>query len=186
MTGAKDASAHLDDVTPHSNLSEVLFALCELGPTRGIERFASSLDPEWIEHALEATGTASIRRRKIPADQVVWLVLGMCLFADRSVTAVVDHLKLTLLGVKSLARSAVSDARVRLGSEPMRWLFEKVSRHWATTPGLGGYAGMDLFGIDGTHLRGWDSDANFEHSANRTVEEARTIRAIRNCDSWLP
>jgi hypothetical protein len=97
------------------------------------------LDPEWIEQALAETGTASIRRRKLPADQVVWLVLGMCLFADRSIVDMVDHLKLVLPGVKDLAPSNVTKARYRLGPQPLRWLFEKVADAWGDTPGLGGY-----------------------------------------------
>lgn len=39
-----------------------------------------NVDREWIEQALQATGTATIRRRRLPAEQVVWLVIGMALF----------------------------------------------------------------------------------------------------------
>ena len=42
-----------------------------------LPKFVASLDPEWIEEALAATGTATIRRRRLPAEQVVWLVIGM-------------------------------------------------------------------------------------------------------------
>ncbi len=47
-----------------------------------IDRFSEDLRPELIEEALEATGTASIRRRKLPADQVVWLTVGMAMFTN--------------------------------------------------------------------------------------------------------
>ena len=47
------------------------------------EVFADSLDPDWIEAALAATGSATVRRRKLPAEQVVWIVIGMALFRDR-------------------------------------------------------------------------------------------------------
>jgi hypothetical protein len=33
------------------------------------EIFARSLEPQWIEQALAATGTATVRRRKLPAEQ---------------------------------------------------------------------------------------------------------------------
>ncbi len=62
------------------------------------ERFSGSLDDAWIKQALEATGTASVRRRRLPAEQVVWLVIGMGLLRDRSIAAVVDHLDLALKG----------------------------------------------------------------------------------------
>jgi Insertion element 4 transposase N-terminal/Transposase DDE domain len=153
----------LDQALRASALDEALRALNELGPEGGLERFAASLDPEWIEQALVETGTASIRRRKLPADQVVWLVLGMCLFADRSIVDMVDHLKLVLPGVKDLAPSNVTKARYRLGPQPLRWLFEKVAGAWGDTPGLAGYHGLRLYGIDGSHLRVQDTDENFEH-----------------------
>jgi len=31
-----------------------------------LPRFVASLDPEWIDEALQATGTATIRRRRLP------------------------------------------------------------------------------------------------------------------------
>jgi hypothetical protein len=41
---------------------------------------------------LAATGPASVRRRKLPAEHVVWLVMGMGLFRDRSIPEVVHYL----------------------------------------------------------------------------------------------
>lgn len=144
------------------DLGEIMDALGELGP-RGIARFQDSLDPDWIEQGLAATGTASTRRRRFPAEQAVWLVIGIGLFADRSILEVSSHIDLVVPGVPPVSPSSVSDARYRLGPEPMKWLFEKVSDAWSCSPGLGGYHGLSLFGVDGTHLRVQDSDANFEH-----------------------
>ncbi len=87
----------------------------------------------------------------------------MCLFADRTIVDLVDHLKLVVPGVKNLAPSNVTKARYRLGPQPLRWLFEKVVDAWGETPGLGGYHDLSLHGIDGTHLRVQDTDENFEH-----------------------
>ena len=144
-----------------SAVSEILEALQEV-ESGGVGRFAASLDPAWIEAALSATGKASIRRRKLPATQAVWLVLGMSLFEDRSIRDVVDHLGLVMEGVDSLAPSAVVAARQRLGPEPMKWLFERVAGEWADhSPGLEGWRGLSLHAVDGTCLRAWDSDENF-------------------------
>jgi hypothetical protein len=52
--------------------------------------FASSLDAALVTQALEVTGTASVRRRKLPAERAVWLTLGMALLRDRSIQAVCD------------------------------------------------------------------------------------------------
>lgn len=144
-------------------LNETLDAHRDLGFPGGLERFAASLDPEWIEEALTATGTASVRRRRFPAEQAVWLVLGMALLADRSIRAVVEHLGLVFGPETRFAPSILSKARYRIGSEPLRWLFERVAAEWSETPGLGGYRGLSLYGADGTHLRVQDSDENFDH-----------------------
>lgn len=144
-------------------LEEVWAELESTGPRGGLERFAASLEPEWIEAALEATGTTSIRRRKLPAEQVIWLVLGMALYRDRAITTVLDHLGLVQGDDNAVAGSAVSKARYRLGPEPIKWLFERVASAWSSKSEIGGYRGLSLYGIDGTHLRVPDSDENFEH-----------------------
>lgn len=163
MSPQADAGSVIDDSLQTSSLDEALDALAELGPEGGLERFAASLDPEWVDQALAATGKGSIRRRKLSAEQAVWLVVGMCLFADRSIVDVADELNLVLPGVKNLAPSNVTKARYRLGPQPLRWLFDKVASVWGQTVGLGGYHGLSLYGVDGTHLRVQDSDANFAH-----------------------
>lgn len=141
--------------------SEILDDLVACAP-RGLARFEASIDPEWIDEALTFAGKASIRRRKLPADSVMWLVVGMALFRDRSIANVVDHLDPVAPGVETLAPSAIPAARARLGWEPMEWLFRRVVTAWADEPQLARYRGLDLFGIDGSHLRVQDSDENFE------------------------
>ena len=39
-----------------------------------------------------------MRKRRLPAEQVVWLVLGMALFRDRSIVQIVDKLGLAFPG----------------------------------------------------------------------------------------
>lgn len=112
-----------------SALHESLQDILESGPA-ALERFAHAIDPQWIEEALQATGTASIRRRKIPADHAVWRVIGMGLFANRSITSIVAQLDLMLPSVDSLARSAITQARYRLGAPPLAWLFGRTAHAW--------------------------------------------------------
>jgi hypothetical protein len=64
----------------------------EYAEPESFARLLSSIDAGWIEEALEATGTATIRKRRLPAEQVVWLVLGMALYRDWSISRVVSHL----------------------------------------------------------------------------------------------
>ena len=67
------------------NMSAVVGEIVESGIPAAFEQFGELLDAQWVEKALEETGTASIRRRKLPADLVVWLVVAMALFRDRSI-----------------------------------------------------------------------------------------------------
>lgn len=131
-----------------------------------LPKFVASLDPGWIDEALAATGTATIRRRRLPAEQVVWLVIGMCLFRDQSMRELVSMLDLALPGSRGIrvAPSSIIQARERLGDEPLRWLFERTASSWAhTSARTHAWRGLALYGVDGTTLRIPDSAENRAH-----------------------
>lgn len=65
-------------------LSSSLHATTEYVPLAGLDRLAEHLPTAWIEEALAATGTASIGRRRLPAEQVVWLVIALALYRGQS------------------------------------------------------------------------------------------------------
>ena len=35
------------------------------------DRLQASIDPDWVDEALEATGTPTVRKRRLPAEQVI-------------------------------------------------------------------------------------------------------------------
>jgi hypothetical protein len=63
----------------------------ELAP-HAFERFASLIDPAWIDEALQQTGTVSLRRRRLPAERMVWLVIGLALFRNEPIWHIVQQL----------------------------------------------------------------------------------------------
>jgi len=145
------------------SLHAALEALKETVPA-DISKFVASLSPDWITQALTSCDRATARHRKLPAEQVVWLLIGMAMFANWSIMAVVDHLNLVIGGVA--VPSSVTEARYRLGSQPLKWLFERVAEAWAHAdmPGkCGRWRGLALYGVDGSHLLVADSDENFTH-----------------------
>ena len=126
-------------------------------------RFQASIEAKWVLEALAATGAATLRRRRFPAEQVVWLVLGMALFRDLSIVEVVRYLGLVLpaSGSRDIADSAVAQARARLGPGPLRWLFEKCAETWARRSAKRlGWRGLAVYGADGTTVRVPDSPDN--------------------------
>jgi len=126
--------------------------------------FARSVSPEWIEHALRLGDAATVRKRKLPAPVVMWLVIGMALFADRSIEAVVRHLDLILPARSKRGHttsSAIAQARNRLGIRPVLELFTASARHWVdAVADTGRWRGLAVFGLDGSTLRVADSPDN--------------------------
>ena len=101
-------------------LQEIVTGCASLGGPPELDAFRKHLPREWIEEALRATGTATLRRRRLPAEQVVWLVLGMALLGP------VDH------GRSEQARPGVA----RLGSRD-----GGSERHFAGSSAAGTRAG---------------------------------------------
>jgi hypothetical protein len=138
-------------------------------------------DPTWIEEALASTGTASLRRRRLPGQQTVWLVLGMALMRNLPITQVARQLEIALPapdGTRTVASSALTQARARLGSEPMEWLFLRSAEEWGhRSAGADRWRGLALYGVDGTTLRVADSSDNRGHfggqASGRKVEPGK-------------
>ncbi len=104
------------------NLCSALLTTAQARPLDHVDTFAKSLDPTLITQVLRVTGTASIRKRKLPAERAIWLVLGMALLRDRSIRAVCDHLHLVLpepSGATTISSAALVQARDRLGIKPL-------------------------------------------------------------------
>lgn len=119
-----------------------------------LQGFRRHIRPEWIDEALKATGTATVRRRRLPSEQVIWVVLGMSLFRDRPMEDIVSKLDLALPGCGTIARSSVTQARERVGSEPVRWLFDRCGSTWAhKSANAHLWRGLRLYGMDGTTVR---------------------------------
>src|SRR2546425_8422562 len=88
-------------------------------------RLLSSIDAAWIEEALEATGTATIRKRRLPAEQGVWLGLGVALYRGWGISRGGDHPHPAVPGESGRGgvASASIQARAPLGGRAQRWLF---------------------------------------------------------------
>lgn len=126
--------------------------------------------PEMVDAAVSAAGRGEQRHRLLPARMVVYYVLAMSLFSSASYEEVMRSLTEALewaSGWRSKwtvpSKSAIFQARARLGPQPLVTLFERACRPLATvdTPG-GFYRSWRLVSIDGTTLDVADTPANDE------------------------
>jgi hypothetical protein len=159
-------------------------------PVRSLQDYdfailSSAIEPQWIAQALAATGTATIRRRKLPAEQVIWLVIALSLFRRQSIPEVVVHLDLVLPNDinPNIANSALTQARQRLGEEPLAQLFSLCATAWDTRHQLGqSWRGLARYAIDGTTLRTADTPENRQHfgaqSYANVVSSYPQVRAV--------
>jgi transposase IS4-like protein/DDE family transposase len=119
-----------------------------------------TLPPSLIDEVLTATGRHSCRQRQLPARLVVYYVIALALFGPVSCTEVLRclieslrwlHRSAELLPVA--CKSAITQARTRLGPEPLRRLYAAVARPLAQpdTPGAW-YRGWRLVSLDGTTI----------------------------------
>lgn len=145
-------------------------ALVHLGDgtlPESFEGLKSKVDIAWIETALAAGDAATVRNRKISGEQVVWLAVGMGIYRDRPIAELVQRLDLVLPDAngkrQSVSPAAIPQARDRVGSEPLRALFETTARHWALSSAeRHRWRGLMVLGADGMTLRVPDSEENRE------------------------
>lgn len=125
-----------------------------------LEALAQVLDSKQIDQILAQTRKTEQRRRLLPARLVVLLVIAMALYAKESLPEILNILVeglrfhgAYLLGRFLPVKSALTQARKRLGVKPMRALFHALARplvelhhSWAF------YRDMRLVAFDGTSL----------------------------------
>lgn len=123
-----------------------------------------------IDEVLEETGRGSQRNRLLPAPAVVYYVMALALWREAPLEEV---LRVVCEGLQWLgggqadavqaSKSAISQARTRLGPEVMQRLAQRVLRPLAA-PGAPGawYRGLRLMALDGSGMDVADERANAE------------------------
>jgi Insertion element 4 transposase N-terminal/Transposase DDE domain len=143
-----------------------------------------------IHAVLAATGKESLRQRDLPAHVVVYYVIALALFMQSSYREV---LRCLLEGIQWLmepsaeidvaGNSGISQARTRLGWEPLRQLHDEVVRPVAVAATKGAwYREWRLVSIDGSTLDVADEKGNNEAfgrpGANRGTSAYPQIRFV--------
>lgn len=121
-----------------------------------------------IEQVLSDSGKASQRERLLPAPAVVYYVMALALWREAPLEEV---LRVVCEGLQWLgggqaqavqaSKSAISQARTRLGPEVMRQLAERVLRPLAPPAAPGAwYRGLRVMALDGSCMDVADEHAN--------------------------
>jgi hypothetical protein len=123
---------------------------------------------EKIHEVLEQTKRASVRERDLPAHVVVYYVIALALYMRSSYREVlrcllegVQWLLDPSVAVKVAGKSGISQARSRLGSEPLQKLYEDIVAPIATKRTKGAwYRDWRLISLDGSTLDTADTVEN--------------------------
>ena len=129
---------------------------------------AKSFPVSRVHSVLSATNRASVRQRDLPAQVVVYYVIALALYMESSYREVlrcllegVQWLLDPSVSVKVAGKSGISQARTRLGWEPLRQLHDEVVGPIAGPVTKGAwYAGLRLVSLDGSTLDVADEAAN--------------------------
>jgi Insertion element 4 transposase N-terminal/Transposase DDE domain len=125
-----------------------------------------------VDEVIAECGRTEQRHRSLPAQTMAYFAIGLALHADGSYGDVLGLMADGLAWadtdsaepVRLPSKSGISQARERLGSTPVRVLFERVARPLAEADTLGCWvAGRRLVAIDGMTLDVADTEANAAH-----------------------
>jgi hypothetical protein len=133
--------------------------------------FVRQVPVRQVKDILRQTGKSSIRERCLPAHIVVFYVIALALFMNSPYREVLRWLMeghklvrgLRIRAGKTPGRSAISQARIRLGVEPLRQLCQEVVKPIATRATKGAwYRGWRLVSLDGSTVDVADTPENEE------------------------
>ena len=128
----------------------------------------SKIPREVVIDVLEETGRKSKRIRQLPAHVVAYYVIALALYMNvayeevlRCLVEGLERLGEPVVRLRNTGRSAISQARSRLGSEPMELLFRRIARPIGERDSKGvWFRKWRLVSIDGCSLDIGDTDVN--------------------------
>lgn len=147
-----------------------------------------------VARILEETDRQSVRRRKLPAYLMTYYVIAAALMVSVSAREVLRQLVRDVRdqypdGKSAIAtRAAICKARLRLGIEPIRQLFEQVVRPIAKRTTQGAWLGrLRLVALDGSSLQLQDTPGNRKRYGKAGAAQGKTspwplVRFVALCE----
>jgi hypothetical protein len=126
-----------------------------------LDKLKNVLDAEILEQAFEQAGVATVRRRRLPLDAVMWSVIGMSLFRNETVWDIASRLDISLPGKNKLvAPSALVQGRQRLGVDAVQHSFQLLAHRTFYSQAFEHWCGLNLLAVDGVSFRTQDNAEN--------------------------
>lgn len=159
--------------------------VCNLA-TVGLSQLARMYPPQMVRQILERQDRATWRLRQLPNELMFYFPILMAL--DRSDSATEVMLKLldgneVVFGrkiKKESGKGGISEARIRVGFEPLKEAFEACCQPLAKEPSTyTHFAGMPLVALDGSLINVLDTEANrvFGRAKNQNARPAANPQA---------
>ncbi|CAJ1831559.1 IS4 family transposase ISAs30 [Aeromonas veronii] len=116
------------------------------------ESLSDLIPNELITTLLGEEGVATLRRRRMPMERLVWAIIGMAIFHHVPMTQLVNQLDILLPGDRPfVAPSAFLQARQKLGDKSIERLFHETASLWHQQANHPGWAGLQLLAGCGAH-----------------------------------
>ncbi|WP_026958809.1 IS4 family transposase [Aliagarivorans taiwanensis] len=160
------------------DVAQALDIINQIAPIKP-ETLADIPPLELIHEAYSLSDTVTLRKRKLPLESLVWLLVGMSLYHDLSITDVVNHLDIIdREGKPFVAPSALTQRRKQLGEQAIADVFRLMSQRWCQQAQLPHWNGLTLLGVDGVVWRTPESDENNQAFSRQKGTQYPQVRMV--------
>ncbi len=126
-----------------------------------VETLSDLLPLDVIQEAFELTDTVTLRKRKLPLESLIWLLVGMSMYNDKSMAHIANQLDIIdREGKPFVAPSALTQRRKNLGVDAIKSVFHCMAERWLTDANLPEWNGLTLLAVDGVVWRAPESEEN--------------------------
>ncbi len=133
------------------------------------------ISPELVHTCLAETGSASLRRRRIPMERLLWAIIGMSIFRHVPMTQLANQLDILLPGDRPfVAPSAFIQARQKLADSAVEQVFRHTANQWHAACQHPTWAGLQLLAVDGVVWRTPDTADNAAAFAKPRTTQGET------------
>lgn len=160
------------------DVSQVLNVINDWKPSNA-ETLSDLLPIDLINEAYSLTDTVMMRKRKLTLESMVWLLVGMAIYNNKSMKDLVNQLDtVDRTGKAFVAPSALTQRRKTLGEDAIKVVFERMTASWLENAKLPQRNGLTLLGVDGVVWRTPDNPQNEEAFSRQKGTQYPQVRMV--------